>query len=204
MQQENKLENSMTTKSPLLRVAVSRQREGQRDRIEYEIKIESSLGGPSALNQSQRNNLNYISYKINKRYSAFRMLWQELEALKVVNIGRLKKFAVGVAGHDNGGFTLGGPSGNVAGVRVSEAQSGRVASRSPEKESKYSPTNTGQRTSPSNSKPSRSIDNGFTSSLSPLSSTNTTLVYIVSEFPLPPWKCSLGIAMKESDLSYRY
>ena len=29
------------------------------------------------------------------------------------------------------------------------------------------------------------------------------MIYILSHFPLPPWKCTLGMALTESDLSFR-
>lgn len=34
--------------------------------------------------------------------------------------------------------------------------------------------------------------------------TTATVIYIMNAFPLPPWKCSLGVALSESDLSFRY
>ncbi len=37
-----------------------------------------------------------------------------------------------------------------------------------------------------------------------MNNANHSVIYMLSRFPLPPWKCSLGISLTENDLSFRY
>lgn len=173
LQQELRLEQSMVLKNSLLQVAVNRGREGARDKIEYEVKIES-------LTKSKNSKNGEILFRTSKRYSIFRMLWQDLANLNIINIDRLSKGTASGASPEGG--RLLSTELSVTGFRQSDAVV--VGLSTSAKGADSSITNV----------PSSSVKK---------SSCQYPVIYILNHFPLPPWKCNLGIALNETDLSYR-